>query len=103
MTEREKKVWAKAEAYLKDKPEQRQLVEEAAREILSLTDRQCIMVAEFLKLDERAHALGLKLGIDTATNMFFLADAATNTVVATLPVNLKTVEEWLDAYEQPCR
>ena len=101
MTAREKLVWSKAEAYLKDKPEQRQLVEELAREILTLTDKQCAMLAKILKQDKRAHALGLKLDIDTGTNTFFLADAATNTVVAPPPMNLKAVEAWLNDNEQP--
>ena len=100
MTDRERKVWSKAEAYLKDKPEHRQLVEEVAREILTLSDKQCTMLAKILKQDKRAHAHGLKLDIDTSTNMFFLADAATNTVVAPPPMNLKAVEAWLDDYEQ---
>lgn len=100
MANREERVWAKAEAYLKDKPDQRPLVEELAREILSMTDEQCIMVAKILKQDKRANALGLRLDIDTSTNTFFLADVATNTVVAPPPMNLATVTAWLDDYER---
>ena len=64
----------------------------------------------FEKLDEdeqrlieqmkRAHTFGLDVRFDEHTFTFFIADAATNTVVAPPPMNIPTVEAWLDDYEK---
>ena len=43
---------------------------------------------------------GLDVRFDEHTFTFFIADAATNTVVAPPPMNIPTVEAWLDDYEK---
>lgn len=48
----------------------------------------------------RAASLGLKVGLDRGTGLFFIANAETNTVVAPPPMNLETVRAWLDDYEK---
>lgn len=45
-------------------------------------------------------AFGLDVRFDEHTFTFFIADAATNTVVAPPPMNIPTVEAWLDNYEK---
>ena len=49
---------------------------------------------------KRAHTFGLDVRFDEHTFTFFIADAATNTVVAPPPMNIPTVEAWLDDYEK---
>ncbi len=48
----------------------------------------------------RAASLGLKVSLDRSTYLFFIADAATNTVIAPPPMNIETVTAWLDDYEE---
>ena len=48
----------------------------------------------------RAASLGLKVSLDRSTYLFFIADAATNTVIAPPPMNIETVTAWLDDYEK---
>ena len=49
---------------------------------------------------KRAHTFGLDVRFDEHTFTFFIADATTNTVVAPPPMNIPTVEAWLDDYEK---
>lgn len=49
---------------------------------------------------KRAHTFGLDVRFDEHTFTFFIADAVTNTVVAPPPMNIPTVEAWLDDYEK---
>lgn len=49
---------------------------------------------------KRAHTFGLDVRFDEHAFTFFIADAATNTVVAPPPMNIPTVEAWLDDYEK---
>ena len=68
-----------------------------------------VLCVAFEKLDEmirlieqmkRAHTFGLDVRFDEHTFTFFIADAATNTVVAPPPMNIPTVEAWLNDYEK---
>lgn len=59
--------------------------------------REMIRLIEQMK---RAHTFGLDVRFDEHTFTFFIADAATNTVVAPPPMNIPTVEAWLDDYEK---
>lgn len=49
---------------------------------------------------KRAHTFGLDVRFDEHTFTFFIADAVTNTVIAPPPMNIPTVEAWLDDYEK---
>lgn len=59
--------------------------------------REMIRLIEQMK---RAHAFGLDVRFDDHVFGFFIADEATNTVVAPPPMNIPTVTAWLDDYEQ---
>ena len=59
--------------------------------------REMIRLIEQMK---RAHTFGLDVRFDEYTFTFFIADAATNTVIAPPPMNIPTVEAWLDDYEK---
>lgn len=59
--------------------------------------REMIRLIEQMK---RAHTFGLDVRFDEHTFTFFIADAATNTVVAPPPMCLEAVAEWLDDYEK---
>jgi len=48
---------------------------------------------------KRAHTFGLDVRFDEHAFTFFIADAATNTVIAP-PMNIPTVAAWLDDYEK---
>ena len=48
----------------------------------------------------RAASLGLKVSLDRSTYLFFIEDAATNTVVAPPPMNIETETAWLDDHEK---
>ena len=100
MSEREKKMREVAKTWPQDTPEDRQTAEELIQLILSLTDDQCILLSKVLHQDKRATAIGLKLDVDTSTGSFFIADRATNCVIAPPPMNLETVTAWLDDYEK---
>lgn len=70
--------------------------------------------AQFKKLDKedqerllrlldqmvRVRPLGLAIRFDQHTEAFFIADVATNCVIAPPPMNLATVTAWLDDYEK---
>ena len=49
---------------------------------------------------KRAHTYGLDDRFDEHAFTFFIADAATNTVIAPPPMNIPTVAAWLDDYEK---
>ena len=49
---------------------------------------------------KRAHTFGLDVRFDEHAFTFFIADAATNTVIAPPPMNIPTVAAWLDDYEK---
>jgi len=59
--------------------------------------REMIRLIEQMK---RAHTFGLDVRFDERTFTFFIADPATNTVIAPPPMNLETVAAWLDDYEK---
>lgn len=59
--------------------------------------REMIRLIEQMK---RAHTFGLDVRFDERTFTFFIADPATNTVIAPPPMNIPTVEAWLDDYEK---
>ena len=48
----------------------------------------------------RANALGLIISMDEGSCAFFVADRASNAVVAPPPMNLPAVTAWLDTYER---
>ena len=58
------------------------------------------MEATIKALKARANAHNLAVYVDKHTDSFYIADAATNTVVAPPPMNIPTVEAWLDDYEK---
>ena len=58
--------------------------------------REMIRLIEQMK---RAHTFGLDVRFDEHAFTFFIADAATNTVIAP-PMNIPTVAAWLDDYEK---
>lgn len=68
--------------------------------IKDMTLEQLIALREIIRQDKRAHTLGLTVDCDQSTGFFFIADAATNTVIAPPPMNLETVAAWLDDYEK---
>lgn len=100
MSELEKKLRDIAKSWPQDTPEARQTVEELIQMILGLTDEECLRLAEHIRQFNRAAALGLKVDFDDSTGFYFIADAATNCVIAPPPMNLETVTAWLDDYEQ---
>ena len=61
------------------------------------TKKELLQVAEQML---RADSLGLTVHYDRSTGFFFIADTATNTVIAPPPMNIETVTAWLDDYEQ---
>ena len=73
---------------------------ELVEEVLSLSEEQRKRFLKFLRLNERAKALGLDVDVDKATKLYFIKDVATNTVIVPPPMNLETVRAWLDDYEQ---
>ena len=48
----------------------------------------------------RANALGLIISMDEGSCAFFVADRASNAVVAPPPMTLPAVTAWLDTYER---
>ena len=48
----------------------------------------------------RANDLGLIISMDEDSYAFFVADRASNAVVAPPPMNLPAVTAWLDTYEK---
>lgn len=81
-------------------PEHRKMVVDLVEEVLSLSEEQRKRFLKFLRLSERAKALGLDVDVDKATKLYFIKDVATNTVIVPPPMNLETVRAWLDDYEQ---
>ena len=61
------------------------------------TKKELVQVMEQML---RASSLGLTMHYDRSSGFFFIADPATNTVVAPPPMNLETVTAWLDDYEK---
>lgn len=59
--------------------------------------REMIRLIEQMK---RAHTFGLDVRFDERTFTFFIADPATNTVIAPPPMNIPTVKAWLDDYKK---
>ena len=49
---------------------------------------------------KRAYTFGVEVRFDEHTVTFFIGEAASNTVVAPPPMNIPTVEAWLDDYEK---
>lgn len=58
------------------------------------------MEATIKALKARANAHNLAVYVDKHTDSFYIADCATNTVIAPPPMNLETVAAWLDDYEK---
>ena len=58
------------------------------------------MEATIKALKARANAHNLAVYGDKHTDSFYIADRATNTVIAPPPMNIPTVEAWLDDYEK---
>ena len=58
------------------------------------------MEATIKALKARANAHNLAVHVDKNTDSFYIADRATNTVIAPPPMNIPTVEAWLDDYEK---
>ena len=58
------------------------------------------MEATIKALKARANAHNLAVYVDKNTDSFYIADRATNTVIAPPPMNIPTVEAWLDDYEK---
>ena len=81
-------------------PEHRKMVVDLVEDVLSLSEAQRKRFLKFLRLSERAKAFGLDVDVDKSTKFFFIKDVATKTVIAPPPMNLETVEAWLDDYEQ---
>ena len=81
-------------------PEHRKMAVDLVEDVLSLSEEQRKRFLKFLRLSERAKALGLDVDVDKATNLYFIKDVATNTVIVPPPMNLETVRAWLDDYEQ---
>ena len=69
-----------------------------AAELLAVDGQAVVTLAELAR--KRAHTFGLDVRFDEHTFTFFIADAATNTVVAPPPMNIPTVEAWLDDYQK---
>ena len=88
------------EQLMKEAPEHRKMAVELVEEVLSLSEEQRKRFLKFLRLNERAKALGLDVDVDKATKLYFIKDVATNTVIVPPPMNLETVRAWLDDYEQ---
>lgn len=76
------------------------LVEELFAEWEKLDDAGKMTVYQYAKQNHRAAALGLIVELDNSSGFFFIADAATNTVVAPPPMNMPSVTAWLDDYEK---
>ena len=68
--------------------------------IKDMTPEQLIALREIIRQDKRASALGLTVDCDQSTGFLFIADAATNTVVAPPPMNRASIAAWLDDYEK---
>ena len=58
------------------------------------------MEATIKALKARANAHNLAVYVDKNTDSFYIADRATNTVIAPPPMNIPTVEAWLVDYEK---
>lgn len=58
------------------------------------------MEATIKALKARANAHNLAVYVDKHTDSFYIADLATNTVIAPPPMNFETVAAWLDDYEK---
>ena len=58
------------------------------------------MEATIKALKARANPHNLAVYVDKHTDSFYIADRATNTVIAPPPMNLETVAAWLDDYEK---
>lgn len=58
------------------------------------------MEATIKALKARANAHNLAVYVDKNTDSFYIADRATNSVIAPPPMNIPTVEAWLDDYEK---
>ena len=58
------------------------------------------MEATIKALKARANAHNLAVYVDKHTDSFYIADRATNIVIAPPPMNIPTVEAWLDDYEK---
>lgn len=76
------------------------LVEQLFAEWEQLDEAGKMTVYQFAKQDHRAAVFGLSVELDNSSGLFFIADPATNTVIAPPPMNLETVEAWLDDYEK---
>lgn len=61
------------------------------------TKKELVQVMEQML---RASSLGLTVHYDRSSGFFFIADRATNTVIAPPPMNIETVTAWLDDYEK---
>ena len=58
------------------------------------------MEATIKALKARANAHNLAVYVDKNTDSFYIADRATNSVIAPPPMCLEAVAEWLDNYEK---
>ena len=58
------------------------------------------MEATIKALKARANAHNLAVYVDKHTDSLYIADRATNTLIAPPPMNIPTVEAWLDDYEK---
>ena len=58
------------------------------------------MEATIKALKARANAHNLAVYVDKNTDSFYIADRATNSVIAPPPMNIPTVEAWLGDYEK---
>lgn len=58
------------------------------------------MEATIKALKARANAHNLAVYVDKNTDSFYIADRATNSVIAPPPMNIPTVAAWLDDYEK---
>lgn len=58
------------------------------------------MEATIKALKARANAHNLAVYVDKNTDSFYIADRATNSVIAPPPMNIPTVEAWLVDYEK---
>lgn len=76
------------------------IVEELFAEWEKLDDAGKMIVYQYAKQNHRAADLGLSIELDGSSNFFFIADKATNTVVAPPPMDMPTVTAWLDDYEK---
>lgn len=76
------------------------LVEELFAEWEQLDETGKMQVLQYIKQNRRATAFGLSVELDKSSGFFFIADPATNTVIAPPPMNIETVAAWLNDYEQ---